>query len=514
VIFQITEGPPVIVRSLRLNCLGKTPHLLEEKFEDRLPLKSGEVFKRAEYEASENVIKTYLGNQGHPFAEISARARVDLNRNFADIDFDIDPGCFYFFGPVRFSGHQGYIREKVLQRAISFHAGQGYSEKELEESKRRLFDLGVFQTALITTESPVLDSKTVPILVQVKPRKQHSVELGTGYGTEDGLRLRGAWTYRNLTKNADRLSVSAMRSELLENIEARYLVPYFLSAKNSLSAASGVEREKSEYYTIFRGFSRAALQRRLGRNWLASVGYNLEFNRPQHIRFEADDERRASADDENYRISSANLSLERNTVTDALNPQKGSVISLSFENATGVLGSEVDYIKPVIEGKLYLPLPWDWVLAGRARFRTIKPTENTYEIPIYRQLFLGGSKTIRGYAYQEFGVINHHGVPVDVSGLSSFSGNIELRYPIYRAFSGVVFLDMGVLDDDSFRYDFSNMRYTTGAGLRYDTVIGPIQIDVGYKLNPPKRVDGLAPDLADIAEADRWRLHLSIGQAF
>ncbi len=512
--FQITEGPPVIVKTLSLNRPEKDFPFIEEQLKAEIPLKTGAVFKRAQYEQSKTLLKTRLGNQGYPFAKVRGQARVDLNANLADVAFDLDPGHFYLFGQVRFSGHEGYVREKVLKRAVTFSAGQEFEERKLEESRRNLFDLGVFQTAQITTEPPDEESRTVPIFVQVKARKQHSVELGAGYGTEDRLRLRGAWTYRNLTRNADRVSFSAMRSELKENIEGRYVLPYFLSSKNRFTAVSGYEREKSDYYIIYNLFTRATVSRRFARHWLASAGYNLEVNRPQHIRYDEAVKELDSINDKDYRISSASISFEHNTVADVLNPQKGSVISFSCENACGGLGSEIDYIKPTLEGKNYLPLPRGLVLAGRAGFQTIKPIESTDEIPIYRQLFLGGSKTVRGYAYQEFGVINHHGVPVDVSGLSSFSGNIELRYPIYREISGVVFLDMGVLDDDYFRYDFSNMRYTTGLGLRYDTVIGPIQLDFGYKLNPPKRVEGLAPDLEDIAKADRWRLHVSIGQAF
>ncbi len=58
------------------------------------------------------------------------------------------------------------------------------------------------------------------------------------------------------------------------------------------------------------------------------------------------------------------------------------------------------------------------------------------------------------------------------------------------------------------------MRYTCGVGLRYDTVIGPIRADVGYKLNPPTGKDiGDFTNPNDIV-GDRWRFYLNIGQAF
>ena len=58
------------------------------------------------------------------------------------------------------------------------------------------------------------------------------------------------------------------------------------------------------------------------------------------------------------------------------------------------------------------------------------------------------------------------------------------------------------------------MLYTCGVGLRYNTVIGPIRVDFGYKLNPPTVKDiGDFTNPNDII-GDRWRFYINIGQAF
>jgi outer membrane translocation and assembly module TamA len=112
------------------------------------------------------------------------------------------------------------------------------------------------------------------------------------------------------------------------------------------------------------------------------------------------------------------------------------------------------------------------------------------------------------------GVINEDDTLISVGGQTSFIGSTELRYPFYKDFSGVTFLDMGVMDTDAYRCEFDNMRYTCGLGLRYDTVIGPIQMDVGYKLNPPEKSDAADADTSEQPDTDRWRFYLSIGHAF
>ena len=47
------------------------------------------------------------------------------------------------------------------------------------------------------------------------------------------------------------------------------------------------------------------------------------------------------------------------------------------------------------------------------------------------------------------------------------------------------------------------LKYTVGGGLRYQTPIGPVRLDVGYQLNPP-----------DDPPFNRYQIHVSIGQAF
>jgi len=54
-----------------------------------------------------------------------------------------------------------------------------------------------------------------------------------------------------------------------------------------------------------------------------------------------------------------------------------------------------------------------------------------------------------------------------------------------------------------------DLRYAVGPGLRYQTPVGPIRVDVGYQLNP---IPGLLVN--GQPQARRWRIHFSIGQAF
>lgn len=512
--FHVTEGPPVIIHDIAIDCMCELETLTEARIRSSLLIHPGDIFKTEAYEQSKKKMRKLLGNQGYPFAAVRGSATVDLNDNSVDITFDIDSGQLYNFGDIHITGHENYVRENVLRRAITFKNGQRFSSKNLDESRRNLFDLNIFETAVIHTGDPETDRNTVPVDIQVKPRKKQSVKFGVGYGTDDGLRLQAGWSYRNLTGRADRLTFRARRSDILENINAEYLVPYFLSAHNNLVSTGGFKREEKDYYTLQQTSAEVNFYRELDARWFSTIGYNLEINRPYDIRVGDYEGLVDPRDTENYLVSAAKFSLERNTVDDVLNSRKGSSINFSIENASGYLGSEISYVRPGIEARMFVPLFREMVLAGRINARTIQKSGDTDYIPISKQLFLGGSKSVRGFGFEKLGVIDKNDVIQSVSGLSSVTGNVELRFPVYKDVGGVVFCDAGALYEDAFTFHANTLRYTSGLGLRYNTIIGPIQLDFGYQLNPAKSTATDDPLLVYLLKEDRWYLHFNIGQTF
>jgi outer membrane protein insertion porin family len=65
----------------------------------------------------------------------------------------------------------------------------------------------------------------------------------------------------------------------------------------------------------------------------------------------------------------------------------------------------------------------------------------------------------------------------------------------------VTFLDWGNVWQKVQQVTLSDIKYTTGLGLRYNTPVGPLSIDYGYKLN---RRTG----------ESKGEIHFSVGQSF
>jgi outer membrane translocation and assembly module TamA len=83
--------------------------------------------------------------------------------------------------------------------------------------------------------------------------------------------------------------------------------------------------------------------------------------------------------------------------------------------------------------------------------------------------------------------------------------NAELRIPVWRDLGGAVFVDGGNVFERVTDFDFGELRSAAGFGLRYRSPVGPIRVDLGFKMDRREIGGRLEP---------RTALHFSIGQAF
>ncbi len=514
VTYEITEGPPVLIESIDMAISGPIKGIDRTVLLADTRLDIGQVFKVAAYEDAKKKIKQTLGNRGYPFAEITGHAIVDPKANQATLSFRATPGPLCVFGPTTISQEGAEVSETVVRRALTYTKGEIYSLDEVEASRRNLFKLDIFKIVTVQPDGPPPEEEgPVPMRVRLTSRDRRSVRFGIGYGTEDKLRLQAALTYRNLAGQGGRLTFSARSSAILKNIQLAYDQPYFLSARNSLSARAGNELEDPPAYKNRRIFTDVSLNRKLWEAWVLGLMYDLSLNTEESVAADSPlDIEEQQFLDENTLISSVGIEIARDTRNDLLNPKTGSLLGAKIAAAPDFLGSELTFFQPAIDVRKFVPVTENIILAGRMRLEAIEGIQSSSFIPAFKRLYLGGSNTVRGYAFQQLPPLDRNGNPI--GGQSSFNASVEARFPIYKELSGVTFLDTGLLDVDPFRLNFSDMRYTCGVGLRYDTVIGPIRADLGYKLNPPT-----GKDIGDFANpndivGDRWRFYINIGQAF
>lgn len=224
-------------------------------------------------------------------------------------------------------------------------------------------------------------------------------------------------------------------------------------------------------------------------------------------------------------VSYPELAATLTIVDNPLSPRLGFALSSSFQVAGHIFGGNVSDVRIAPSFKFFLPVKRA-VLAGRLgtgfliprgygerAYNDVDPMEpDGSELKIadqqkllFRAFYSGGPNSNRGYPYQAVGPHGPIGflVPTGVKcemnattdvdpacirplgGLTLWEASLELRIP-FSADSplwAVVFVDASdVTKDYVAQIRFNVPHLSPGLGVRYQTPVGPIRFDIGYRL--------------------------------
>jgi outer membrane protein insertion porin family len=202
--------------------------------------------------------------------------------------------------------------------------------------------------------------------------------------------------------------------------------------------------------------------------------------------------------------------------------QEGWVIQPSAE-ASGLFGmATFRFQKLSLDVRRFTRLSNSTILATRVQSGGLfnAPTDS---LPNNIRFYLGGTNSVRGWYRQELGPkrarTDSAGFVeyVPRGGRAMFGFNIEMRQELNFLIDGfgmAAFLDGGQIWETFRQLDTRPIQFGVGGGLRYQSPIGPVRVDIGYKINPTdddlNRYRG-----RDFGSAwDRLGIHFSIGQAF
>jgi len=497
---QVDEGPPMQVSEVTLLVDGEPAGPWHGELLRVMPLHVDSRFTTPAYQDIEKTVVRYLSDWGHPKAHVDMKARLDKSTNRAEISVEVQTGPICTFGPIILEGNEK-VADQVIYREVTFHPGDRFNGSKIQDTQQRLFGLELFQVVDLTVDNMEGNTTTLPVRILVKEAKKQTVRVGVGYGTEDEFRGQLQWELRNFLGDGRRLQINAKASSIVQLVQARFLQPYFLTSRDHLTVDGGIEHENQVSFENDKVYLDPVFNYKWNERLASTIGYNLEANRLLDVVVQPVVEGPQNQERENYFISSLLQTNAWEHVDIPANPRQGLRFFHTVEWASSALGSQVDYVKLILEGRGYLPLNKYGVLAAKFKWGGIQPLESTAYIPIFKRFFAGGADSVRGYPYQKLGPLDQYGNPI--GGMTLVEGSLEWRFPLPKAFEGVLFTDFGNVYERSFEVVWSNLRYTAGCGLRYLTLVGPLRLDFGYELNPPNQ-NFFNP----------YQFYFSIGQAF
>jgi outer membrane protein insertion porin family len=199
-------------------------------------------------------------------------------------------------------------------------------------------------------------------------------------------------------------------------------------------------------------------------------------------------------------MSTVSASFLRDTRDKPLDAHKGIYQSLDFQFSPKVLGSTDNVARFFGQASYYKEVrPW-LVWANNVRLGLISSFSGSH-VPFAKRFFSGGADSLRGFPLNGAGpqasallctaendpATCTAKISVPTGGRQLFVFNSEARFPIpiKKGLGGVIFYDGGnVYQAISFHALIQSYSNSIGVGLRYQTPIGPVRIDLGRNLNP------------------------------
>ncbi|MFT7518675.1 MAG: outer membrane protein insertion porin family [Kiritimatiellia bacterium] len=144
------------------------------------------------------------------------------------------------------------VSSGFLRQHVGPEVGRPLTTETLEQIRERLYDLGMFSSLEL---SLIGDGPARDLIVNLRERPRHTVEGGVGVATDQGVRVLGRWTVRNLAGAADRADTNVLiglpfsnRLRSLDEPEYRLSTTYTtpLSRSSDLALALIVQEETQE----------------------------------------------------------------------------------------------------------------------------------------------------------------------------------------------------------------------------------------------------------------------------
>lgn len=471
---------------------------------DEVPLPADEGFLAGEVARSGVVLRSEKltveawRQQGHAKAAVSDR-RVEAahDQDVIDAQITLDPGQKAYYGPVTVTGTDRMDPEFVAWMT-GLPEGQEFDPDDLERANKRLSKLEVFRSLRIEEGENLGPTGALPIGVVVQERLLRRFGVGASYSTIDGAGFEAYWLHRNLFGRAERLRFDAKvagigptvdPTELTYRVGVTFTKPGVFTPDTDFIASVFGDREVIEDV-----YTRTAVT--------GEVGFTHMFTDELSGKLFVNGGISEFEDDvygtRNFQTVGMLGGLTFDNRDNAADATEGFYLDGTVEPfaefeygnfAARFLGEARSYVGFGEENRV--------VLAGRIKIGSIFGAPIS-ELPPDKLFFAGGGGSVRGYGYRTIGV------PVGefvTGGRSLMEGSGEIRAKVTESIGLVGFVDVGYVGAESFPDFAEELKIGAGAGLRYQTGLGPIRLDLAAPLNG-------GPDDPTVA------FYVGIGQAF
>lgn len=406
---------------------------------------------------------------GHATAAVSGQ-QITARQQEARLDAEIAlaPGPVNQFGTLIAQG-QARMRSERIARIAGLPEGAQFDPETLARVAGRLRESGVFSSVGLS-ELPRATGTAVDIGADLVEAPLRRIGFGAEIASQDGLTLSGYWLHRNLWGGAERLRLDAELSGLGGEdggfdglLGLRFTRPAVLTPDTGLSFGLRYEHLNEIAYITDSLEAELGLTHRFSERLSGEVA----------VRAQGWDIGDGFSD---RRVAMLALPVglvwdSRDAPADAARGWYGEAALTPFtlfEDGGGArLTADLRAYRGIGAGGRTR-------IAARLQLGSVEGGDIAAMPPDWL-FFSGGAGTVRGQEYQSLGAIQGG---VATGGRSFLGASLELRQDLMGNFGAAAFADFGLIAADAWGAGASDWQSGAGLGLRYDTPIGPIRLDV------------------------------------
>ena len=495
---QVQPGPVALVGDVLVAFTpsGTSPAATLLEQQDRIRgqwrLPTGQPFSQMAWDAAKAEALNSLTRLHHPNAQIvGSLADVDADTQTVRLALELDPGPAVTLGPLRIEGLEQVdpARIQALMQLAGVQAGQPYSLAALQAAQQRLAQSGDFESVFVYADTRGQPDAS-PVVVQVREARRGRLVLGVGGSTDNGARLSAEHTW-NRVPGLNWRALSKMKLERdTRSAQTDLLGPTDATGWHGLAGLKA-ERQVDDSATT------TSQQLKWGQ---AQTGNLLD--RSHFVQFDrafTQDTRTRSLNPPRTDASiSVNMGWTRRHFDALPFPTAGHGLALELGVGTTLNQSRDPFVRA--RGRWQGLWSASSTAAGRLAMRLeggAVAAKADAPIPSSQLFLTGGDQTVRGHGLRDIGVEQADGSVTP--GRLMWAGSVEWQRPVFSQgtrtpWETALFVDAGAVADSVTRF---KTQVGVGAGVRYNSPVGPLQMDLAYGLS-----------------TRRFRVHLSVGFSF
>lgn len=496
---QVTEGPVYTLSGYRLE--GKIPDELAPHVKELLTqLKTGSVFSRAQIIDVNTAIGNYLADNGYALPQIQPMPQLNQSTHQVFLVYSINAGRHVYVHQIHVVGNSR-TSGTVIRTVMPQMEGSVYSLHDVQESKRRLSNLGYLNNINVTTAPVPGQPNQVDLTYHVKEVNAGRASVQAGYSDVNGFLYGASISEPNFAGTGRYVSLGFQNSA--------YTSSYSLSYNNPFYTVTGISRGFSIFYNHTTP-AEVNMDPYTMDTYGASVNYGFPVNEYDqftlgggynHVAISNVDPTKASpsivsflaANPSPYNQYKLTAGYSHSTLDRAIFATAGNVQDIDLTLGLPLMKSSLAYYQVTYDGRWYFPLGHGFVLSPHATLGYGNGWSDTHELPFFNNFFAGGIQTLPGFEANTLGPKNPRDLTQSLGGNVEALGGLNLILPdfISSTVRTALILDAGNVfqtnRDPGIAYEsvaLKNLRVTTGIMVSWWSPLGaPLDFSLAVPLN-------------------------------